>query len=66
MLLMPLVTIVVASALTGEAITPPFVAGGALVLAGVYVGAIRRHHDPGPAPRVAASNRPLSAQTGCA
>ena len=66
MLLMPLVTIVVASALTGEAITPPFVAGGALVLAGVYVGAIRRHHDPRPAPRVAASNWPLSAQSGCA
>jgi drug/metabolite transporter (DMT)-like permease len=66
MLLMPLVTIVVASALTGEAITPPFVAGGALVLAGVYVGAIRRNHDPRPAPRVAASNRPLSAQPGCA
>lgn len=39
MLLMPLVAIVVASALLGEPITAALVAGGALVLAGVYVGA---------------------------
>ena len=49
MLLMPLVTIAGASVITGEAITAPFVAGGALVLAGVYAGAIRRHRDPEPA-----------------
>ncbi|HET7676690.1 MAG TPA: DMT family transporter [Candidatus Limnocylindrales bacterium] len=39
MLLMPLVAVVVAAALAGEAVTPAYVSGGALVLGGVYVGA---------------------------
>jgi drug/metabolite transporter (DMT)-like permease len=39
MLLMPLVTVAVAAALTSEAITTAYLAGGALVLGGVYVGA---------------------------
>lgn len=39
MLLMPLVTVSLGAALAGESITPVFVAGGAFVLAGVYVGA---------------------------
>jgi drug/metabolite transporter (DMT)-like permease len=39
MLLMPLVTFAAAAALAGEAVTPVFLAGGALVLGGVYVGA---------------------------
>jgi drug/metabolite transporter (DMT)-like permease len=53
--LVPLVTIVVASAVAGEPITAAFLAGTALVLAGVYVGALlpakenpeaqRRCHD---------------------
>ena len=38
-LLMPLVAIVVAAALLGEPITAALIAGAALVLAGVYVGA---------------------------
>lgn len=38
-LLMPLVAIVVAAVLLGEPITAALIAGGALVLAGVYVGA---------------------------
>lgn len=38
--LVPLVTIVVAATVAGEAITVGFLAGAALVLAGVYVGAL--------------------------
>lgn len=38
--LVPLVTIVVASSLAGERITPGFLAGAGLVLAGVLVGAL--------------------------
>jgi drug/metabolite transporter (DMT)-like permease len=38
-LLMPLVTVGLAAALTNERITPSFVLGGAVILAGVYVGA---------------------------
>jgi drug/metabolite transporter (DMT)-like permease len=38
--LVPLVTIVVASTLAGEVITPTFLIGAALVLAGVLVGAL--------------------------
>jgi len=38
-LLMPLVTVALAAALTGERITPSFVLGGAVILGGVYVGA---------------------------
>ena len=39
MLLMPLVAVAASAALAGEAITPAFLLGGAIVLAGVYVGA---------------------------
>jgi drug/metabolite transporter (DMT)-like permease len=39
MLLMPLVSVIVAWALLGEPITAALIAGGVLVLAGVYVGA---------------------------
>lgn len=39
MLLMPLVTVVAAAVLTGETVTIVYFAGGALVLAGVYLGA---------------------------
>lgn len=38
-LLIPLVTIVVATLLTGERISPMFIIGGAVVLVGVFVGA---------------------------
>ena len=38
-LLMPLVTLPAAALLLGERVSPSFLAGGALVLAGVYVGA---------------------------
>lgn len=41
-LLMPLVTIPIAAILFGERITPQFLAGGALAVAGVYVGAFLR------------------------
>jgi drug/metabolite transporter (DMT)-like permease len=68
MLLMPLVTVVVASAIAGEAITPPFLIGGSLVLLGVYAGAIRRpsatgatriRHDVGHEPRAARLAAPI-------
>ena len=39
LLLMPLVAVAVAAAWLGEQITPAVIAGGALVLAGVYLGA---------------------------
>ncbi len=38
-LLMPLVTVALATILTGERIRPSFVLGGAVILGGVYVGA---------------------------
>jgi drug/metabolite transporter (DMT)-like permease len=40
-LLLPLVTVLVSAVVTGEQITPAFVVGAAIVLAGVYVGIIR-------------------------
>ena len=39
MLLMPLVTVSLATVIAGESVTPTLAAGGLLVLAGVYVGA---------------------------
>jgi drug/metabolite transporter (DMT)-like permease len=42
MVLIPLVTVVVSAWLHGERITPAFAVGSVLVLAGVYIGAIRR------------------------
>ena len=40
-LLLPLVTVVASALIAGEQITPAFLAGAAIVLAGVYVGIIR-------------------------
>jgi LPXTG-motif cell wall-anchored protein len=65
MLLMPLVTILAAAAITGEAITPPFVVGGSLVIAGVYVGAIRRRRDARPVTSPEATARRVAVQPGC-
>ena len=45
--LSPLVTVVLATTIAGETITPAFLVGGALVIAGVYVGALSR---PQPTP----------------
>jgi drug/metabolite transporter (DMT)-like permease len=42
MVLVPLVTIVLASTLAGERITPPFLVGALIVLSGVYLGALHR------------------------
>jgi drug/metabolite transporter (DMT)-like permease len=41
-LLFPLVAIVLGAALLGEPVQPSFLAGGAIVLAGVYIGAVYR------------------------
>ena len=48
--LMPVVAVALAAGLTGEAIHPEEALGGLLVLAGVYVGAIRRERTPEAAP----------------
>jgi drug/metabolite transporter (DMT)-like permease len=47
-LLIPLVTILIATILTGERLSPTFVIGGAVVVAGVFVGAFltARSHKP--------------------
>jgi drug/metabolite transporter (DMT)-like permease len=51
----PLVTIVVATSITGEQITLSFVAGGVLVLAGVLVGALLPSKPPSPPEKAQAS-----------
>ncbi len=51
-LLGPLVTVILGAVLLGESVQPAFVLGGALVLAGVYVGAfLHRAWLPGPVRR---------------
>jgi drug/metabolite transporter (DMT)-like permease len=42
LVLVPLVTVLVSAWLQDEPVTPSFAAGSVLVLAGVYVGALRR------------------------
>jgi len=68
MLVMPLVTIVVAAVILGTSVSPTFLLGGAVVLGGVYIGALR--HRPGSAGRTAGPTEAgalvLAAQPGCA
>jgi len=45
-LLFPLVAIALGAVLLGEPVQPAFLAGGAIVLAGVYVGAVYRPRTP--------------------
>jgi drug/metabolite transporter (DMT)-like permease len=45
MLIMPLVTIVLAALILSETVTWIFVLGGVAVLAGVYIGAFRKHPE---------------------
>lgn len=60
-LLSPLVTVILGALLLGETVQPAFVLGGALVLAGVYVGAfLGRLQDRRPA--VAAQGDPTLAE----
>jgi drug/metabolite transporter (DMT)-like permease len=49
MVVMPFVTISVSTLLTGERITPVFLAGAALVLLGVYAGALHKGKNTAPA-----------------
>jgi drug/metabolite transporter (DMT)-like permease len=53
-LLMPIVAIALAALVFGDPITPPFVLGAALILAGVYIGAFLRR----PAPQAPATSLP--------
>jgi hypothetical protein len=53
MLLMPLVTVALAASLAGETVSPVFLVGGLLVLAGVYVGAFAPSLSRFVQPRVA-------------
>jgi drug/metabolite transporter (DMT)-like permease len=66
MLLMPLVTIIAASAVMEQAITAPFLAGGALVLAGVYVGALGRLRTSKSGAPPASPSLKTAIQPGCA
>jgi len=58
MLLMPLVAVAASAVLAGEAVTPAFLVGGAIVLSGVYIGAFAPAalHRPAAAPA-----RPITA-----
>ena len=47
-LLFPLVAIVLGALLLEEPVRPSFVVGGAIVLAGVYIGAIHRPRTAAP------------------
>jgi drug/metabolite transporter (DMT)-like permease len=53
LVLSPLVTIAVGAAVTGETVTAAFLAGGALVGLGVYLGAIGRPDARAPSPAAA-------------
>jgi drug/metabolite transporter (DMT)-like permease len=60
----PLVTIIVAATLAGEQITLSFVAGGALVLAGVLIGALLPSKPPRPPETKPASPAPTVSSEG--
>jgi drug/metabolite transporter (DMT)-like permease len=45
-LLFPVATVIIASVLTHETITPRFIAGGIVVLLGVYIGSLQRSAAP--------------------
>jgi drug/metabolite transporter (DMT)-like permease len=53
-LLIPLATIPFSALLTGEVITPLMLLGGAIILAGVYFGALAPDPDAAPAERAQA------------
>ena len=64
-LLMPLVTVPVATVLANEPLTPAFALGGAIVLLGVYIGAIGRQ-DTRLMPRTAEqAEGPVLTSPGC-
>ncbi len=48
LLLLPLVTVLVSSWLTGEVVTLQFVIGASIVLLGVWIGALSRSRIPTP------------------
>jgi drug/metabolite transporter (DMT)-like permease len=54
-MLSPLVSIILGALILGEKVQPAFVAGGALVLAGVYVGAVFRPRGPKSSSEVSAA-----------
>ncbi|TMD38833.1 MAG: DMT family transporter [Chloroflexi bacterium] len=66
MLLMPLVTLSLAAAISGEPIAPMVVFGGALVLIGVYLGAFASLSRRRPAARIVVRAVPLPNHPGCA
>jgi drug/metabolite transporter (DMT)-like permease len=55
MVVMPFVTIAVSTVLTGERITPVFLGGAALVLLGVYAGALYKGKNTAPVTQPSAS-----------
>jgi drug/metabolite transporter (DMT)-like permease len=74
MLLMPLVAVAASAVLANEPISPAFLVGGAVVLAGVYVGAFAPSPSPASAPAATGlrvvdrpgSGTPGPATPGCA
>jgi drug/metabolite transporter (DMT)-like permease len=66
MLLMPIVTVVAAAIVLGQAITPSMLAGGALVLGGVYIGAIGRDRARSGPVAPESHARVATPQPGCA
>jgi drug/metabolite transporter (DMT)-like permease len=63
-LLLPLVTIGVAAILTGERVTPSFALGGAVILAGVYIGAFFQTERTRPAATSLPECVPAQAEQG--
>lgn len=61
--LTPIVTVILAVPFAGETITPVFLAGGALVLFGVWYGALRPHPEPAVEPAAEIQARPSN--PGC-
>lgn len=61
--LMPLVTVAVASMLAGERVTLPFVIGGAFALGGVYFGALTAQTDSEPKKQVVDEESPEAKST---
>jgi drug/metabolite transporter (DMT)-like permease len=52
---MPIVAVALDAGLNGESIGAEVIAAGLLVIAGVYVGALRRAREPVPAPTPSAA-----------
>jgi drug/metabolite transporter (DMT)-like permease len=62
--LMPFVTVLTSTLIGQDTLTPAFLTGGAVILLGVYIGALRRQKSK-PVPPAEHSGFPLKAQPEC-